>query len=42
MRILFVGDVVGRSGREAVATALPRLREALRIDRVIELEAIRG
>jgi 2',3'-cyclic-nucleotide 2'-phosphodiesterase len=32
MRILFVGDVVGRSGREAVATSLPRLREALRID----------
>src|ERR1700749_4002196 len=32
MRILFVGDVVGRSGREAVATALPKLREALRID----------
>ena len=32
MRILFIGDVVGRSGREAVATSLPRLREALRID----------
>lgn len=32
MRILFIGDVVGRSGREAVAAALPRLREALRID----------
>jgi hypothetical protein len=32
MRILFVGDVVGRSGREAVATSLPKLREALRID----------
>jgi 2',3'-cyclic-nucleotide 2'-phosphodiesterase len=32
MRILFVGDVVGRSGREAVAAALPRLRAALRID----------
>ena len=32
MRILFVGDAVGRSGREAVAAALPRLREALRID----------
>ena len=23
MRILFIGDVVGRSGREAVAAALP-------------------
>ncbi len=32
MRILFVGDVVGRTGREAVATSLPKLREALRID----------
>src|SRR3979409_2177799 len=32
MRILFIGDVVGRSGREAVATSLPRLREVLRID----------
>src|SRR5487761_2410166 len=32
MRILFIGDVVGRTGREAVATALPRLRAALRLD----------
>src|SRR4029077_18437342 len=32
MRILLLGDAVGRSGREAVATSLPRLREALRID----------
>ena len=32
MRILFVGDVVGRTGREAVAAALPKLREALHID----------
>jgi metallophosphoesterase (TIGR00282 family) len=32
MRILFIGDVVGRTGREAVAAALPRLRDALRID----------
>ena len=32
MRILFIGDVVGRTGREAVAASLPRLREALRID----------
>jgi metallophosphoesterase (TIGR00282 family) len=32
MRILFIGDVVGRSGREAVAASLPRLREALRAD----------
>src|ERR1700740_995013 len=32
MRILFIGDVVGRCGREAVAVSLPKLREALRID----------
>jgi hypothetical protein len=32
MRILFIGDVVGRTGREAVAAALPRLRAALHID----------
>jgi len=35
MRILFIGDVVGRTGREAVGAALPRLREALRIDLAI-------
>lgn len=32
MRILFLGDVVGRTGREAVAAALPGLRAALRVD----------
>lgn len=32
MRILFIGDIVGRSGREAVAASLPRLRETLQID----------
>ncbi len=32
MNLLFLGDVVGRSGREAAALWLPRLREALRID----------
>ncbi len=31
MRILFLGDVVGRSGREAAATALPVLRARLGI-----------
>ncbi len=35
MRILFLGDVVGRSGREAIAATLPRLREALRVDLAI-------
>lgn len=32
MRILFLGDVVGRAGREAVAATLPRLRAGLRIE----------
>lgn len=32
MRILFVGDVVGKPGRRAVVQLLPRLREELGID----------
>lgn len=32
MRILFVGDVVGRPGRNAVVALLPRLREEHRVD----------
>lgn len=32
MRILFVGDVMGRSGREALEKYLPRLKEQLKID----------
>jgi metallophosphoesterase (TIGR00282 family) len=32
MRILFLGDVVGRSGREAVVASLPDLRARLAID----------
>jgi metallophosphoesterase (TIGR00282 family) len=35
MRILFVGDVVGRPGRDAVAALLPMLRDALRVDLAI-------
>jgi 2',3'-cyclic-nucleotide 2'-phosphodiesterase len=35
MRLLFLGDVVGRSGRKAVMEALPRLRECYRLDFVI-------
>ncbi|MDZ4737754.1 MAG: TIGR00282 family metallophosphoesterase [Rhodospirillaceae bacterium] len=35
MRILFLGDLVGRSGREVVLEHLPRLRETLAIDFVI-------
>ena len=35
MHILFIGDVIGRPGREVVAVELPRLREALKLDFVI-------
>ena len=35
MRILFLGDVVGRSGRDAVIAALPELRGRLRADLVV-------
>ena len=35
MRILFVGDVVGRPGRDAVAALLPALRDELRVDLAI-------
>ena len=35
MRILFLGDIVGRTGRDTVAAKLPGLRQALRIDLAI-------
>ena len=35
MRLLFVGDVVGRAGRAAVAQHLPALREKWRLDLVV-------
>jgi metallophosphoesterase (TIGR00282 family) len=35
MRLLFLGDVVGRSGRDAVAERLPGLIERLRLDFVV-------
>jgi metallophosphoesterase (TIGR00282 family) len=35
MRILFLGDLVGRTGRSAVIDALPRLRERYKADFVI-------
>lgn len=35
MRILFLGDVVGRTGRETVAEELPGLRQRLGVDLVI-------
>ena len=35
MRILFLGDIVGRGGRDAVAASLPDFRRRLRLDLVI-------
>ena len=35
MRILFLGDVMGRAGRQAVTTRLPGLRDAWRLDFVV-------
>ena len=35
MRILFLGDIVGRTGRDAVIDALPGLRQRLRVDLAI-------
>ena len=35
MRLLFLGDIVGRSGRKAVLEMLPRLRERYRLDFVV-------
>ena len=35
MNILFLGDVVGRAGRDAAAAALPKLRNTLKIDLAI-------
>jgi len=35
MRILFIGDIVGRPGREVVGSEVPRLRDALALDFVI-------
>ena len=35
MKILFLGDIVGRSGRDAVVAALPGLRQRLALDLVV-------
>ncbi|MBQ4325598.1 MAG: YmdB family metallophosphoesterase, partial [Mailhella sp.] len=35
MRILFLGDVVGKAGRLAVKQFLPKLKEDLRLDAVL-------
>jgi metallophosphoesterase (TIGR00282 family) len=35
MNILFIGDIIGRPGRDVVAAHLPRLRVALKLDLVV-------
>ena len=35
MKVLFCGDIVGRSGREAVIRNVPKLREQLGLDFVV-------
>ncbi len=35
MNILFLGDIVGRTGRDALAEQLPRLREDLKLDFIV-------
>jgi 2',3'-cyclic-nucleotide 2'-phosphodiesterase len=35
MHILFIGDIIGRPGRDVVAAELPRLKDALKLDFVI-------
>ncbi|QOL82562.1 TIGR00282 family metallophosphoesterase [Pseudooceanicola spongiae] len=35
MKILFLGDVMGRAGRDAVTQTLPKLREAWKLDFVV-------
>ena len=35
MRILYLGDIVGRTGRDAVGAALPGLREQLKLDLIV-------
>ena len=37
MRILLIGDVIGRPGRDVVSAELPNLRETLGLDFVIFL-----
>jgi metallophosphoesterase (TIGR00282 family) len=35
MRLLFIGDVIGRAGRAAIAEHVPKLREKLKLDFVV-------
>ena len=38
MRVLFLGDIVARSGRTVVSKELPSLRRALKLDFVVRLD----
>ena len=35
MRFLFIGDIIGRPGRDVIASELPRLRDRLKLDFVV-------
>src|ERR1700690_3756446 len=35
MNLLFIGDIVGKPGRDVVTAHLPRLRKSLKLDAVI-------
>src|SRR5215510_11005539 len=35
MRLLFIGDIIGRPGRDVVAAELPKIKERLRLDFVV-------
>ena len=35
MRILFIGDIIGRAGRDVIGTELPSLKAALKLDFVV-------
>ena len=35
MRLLFIGDIIGRPGRDVVASELPKLKDHLKLDFVI-------
>ena len=35
MRLLFIGDVIGRAGRAAIAEHVPRLRHQFALDFVV-------
>jgi hypothetical protein len=37
MNLLFIGDIIGRPGRDVVTAHLPRLRDTLKLDFVLWL-----